>query len=46
LVVGKANQQEEEGVCYIVALPFPFKNNLGQKRTTMETQIFHHAKII
>jgi hypothetical protein len=30
---------------HTVALPFTLKSILRQKKKTMETQIFHHAKI-
>jgi len=35
----------QEGVCHIVALPFPLKSIFKAKDKIMETQICHHAKI-
>jgi len=37
--------QNKQGVCHNVHLPFTFKKYLKSKRRIMKTQIFHHAKI-
>ncbi len=38
----KLMENEEQGVCHTVALPFTFKSFLMQKKN-YETQTFHHA---